>query len=155
VLSGRLVGSPEAAAAAVRDLGKAEVLKCQVPAGGRGKAGGIAFVAGEAQATAGARRLLGTTLRGYRVAELLVEQRKEAEQEYYLGVTYDPVDRRPVLLASAGSNPRGRSARVAPGVRPLLNDVTCPPAPAAPARWTRYDGPTPRPGAESASSPAI
>ena len=107
MLSGRLVGSPEAAAAAVRDLGQAEVLKHQVPAGGRGKAGGIAFVAGEAQATAGARRLLGTMLRGYLVAELLVEQREEAEQEYYLGITYDPVDRRPGLLASAAAR-RGR-----------------------------------------------
>ena len=98
---GRLVSSPAAAAEVAAVLGGPVVIKPQIPAGGRGKAGGLAFISNSAEAAPAAERLLAAPLRGYPVRELLVEEQVEAQRELYLGVTYDTGARRAVLLASA------------------------------------------------------
>jgi succinyl-CoA synthetase beta subunit len=97
----RLAASAEEALVVARELGGPVVLKPQVPIGGRGKAGGLAFVSGDADVLAAAQRLLSTSLRGYDVNLLLVEGQEHPRQEFYLAVTYDPAARCPVLLASA------------------------------------------------------
>ena len=75
-------------------------VKAQVPIGGRGRAGGIAIVpAREAGAAVG--RLLGSSVRGFKVASVLVEAAVEATQELYLAVTVRPATREVVLLVSA------------------------------------------------------
>ena len=100
VPQGQLATSPEEAASAARNLGGQVALKPQIPAGGRGKAGGLAFVATPAEATSEAERLLSESLRGYPVDSLLVEERLEAQQELYLGIIYDTRAKAPVLLVS-------------------------------------------------------
>lgn len=98
---GRLVSSAAEASQAAQALGERVVLKPQIPLGGRGKAGGLAFVDTPDQAAAAAERLLAEPLRGHPVRLLLVEQQVQAQQELYLAVTYDTTARRPVLLVSA------------------------------------------------------
>jgi len=77
------------------------VLKAQVPAGGRGKAGGIVRVETAREASEVAQRLFGATVRGIPVRQILVEDAVLAERELYLGVTVDKEEPVELLLASA------------------------------------------------------
>jgi succinyl-CoA synthetase beta subunit len=96
---GRLVSSPEEAVNAALELGHV-ILKPQIQAGGRGKAGGLAWVTDPAEAAPAAERLLSSPLRGYAVDHLLVEERLTCLQEFYLGLIYDVNAKRLTLLAS-------------------------------------------------------
>jgi succinyl-CoA synthetase beta subunit len=86
----------EAAAAAVR-FGPA-VVKAQVPAGGRSKAGGIRFAADAAAAGRAAAALLGGTIAGHTVGAMLVEPRLDIVRETYAAVVADPATRGPLIL---------------------------------------------------------
>ena len=97
----------EAAAAAER-LGGRGVVKAQVHAGGRGKAGGVKVAATPAEAARIAEGLIGSTLvtfqtgpQGVPVHQVLVEQMMDIERELYLSITTDGGRRRPVVIASA------------------------------------------------------
>ena len=97
----------EAAAAAER-LGGRGVVKAQVHAGGRGKAGGVKVAATPAEAAQIAEGLIGSTLvtfqtgpQGVPVHQVLVEQTMDIERELYLSITTDGGRRRPVVIASA------------------------------------------------------
>jgi succinyl-CoA synthetase alpha subunit len=89
----------DALAVAAR-LGGRVAVKAQVPIGGRGHAGGIVLVE-TAEAGTAAARLLGSTVRGFRVDSVLVEEAVEAAQELYVAVTIRPAEREVVLLLSA------------------------------------------------------
>ena len=106
---GETVQSEEAAAAATKEIaGNAWVVKAQVHAGGRGKAGGVKLVtsAAEAQATAGS--LLGKNLVTYQnapdgqpVHRVLVEQTLPIARELYLSMLVDRALDRVVMVASS------------------------------------------------------
>ncbi len=98
---GRLVRAREEAARAAAELGGEVVLKAQVLAGGRGKAGGIRFASGPEEAGVVAGEILGMEIRGLRVTRLLVEERLRIENEIYLSISVDRSARRPVILVSA------------------------------------------------------
>jgi succinyl-CoA synthetase beta subunit len=89
VPTGMLATTPEQAENAAADLGRVMV-KAQVPAGRRGKAGGIlsADTLDEAHTAAGS--LLGSEIGGQMVIEVLVEQRVEIDRELFLAVVNDP-----------------------------------------------------------------
>jgi len=102
-----VVGTPEEAKAAAEKLGDKTVVKAQVHAGGRGKAGGVKVAANADDAAAITKRLIGTTLvtfqtgpQGAPVHQVLVEQTVEVEQELYLSITTDGGRKRPVVIAS-------------------------------------------------------
>jgi len=96
---GRLVHSPEEAAAACEELGGVAILKAQVRQGGRGKAGLIRRVdSGEVAPVAA--DLLATSLTGEPVQALLVEEPVAAGGEWYAAVTMDDLSGRPVALVS-------------------------------------------------------
>ncbi|MBE9167951.1 acetate--CoA ligase family protein [Pleurocapsales cyanobacterium LEGE 06147] len=80
------------------------VLKSQVRVGGRGKAGGIRFVANTIDAIAAARNIFNLAIFGEYPEVLLAEARYNAEQEFFLAVVLDYQLQRPVLL---GSSPGG------------------------------------------------
>ena len=97
----------EAAAAAER-LGGTGVVKAQVHAGGRGKAGGVKVAGTPTEAAQFAESLIGSTLvtfqtgpQGVPVHQVLVEQTMDIERELYLSITTDGGRRRPVVIASA------------------------------------------------------
>ncbi len=101
VPEGRLAGSAAEAAAVAEALGGPVVVKAQVPAGRRGKAGGVRFAATPAEAAGHAVALLGTEIVGHTVRRVLVERRLEIRREIYAAVTVDPGARAPVVLVSA------------------------------------------------------
>nr|WP_290221527.1 succinate--CoA ligase subunit beta [Trichocoleus desertorum] len=76
------------------------VLKSQVRAGGRGKAGGIKFVENTIDAIAAAQTIFNLPIMGEYPEVLLAEAKYDANQEFYLAVAIDPSARRPVLLGS-------------------------------------------------------
>ena len=76
------------------------VLKAQVLAGGRGKAGGIEVVSSEKDATAAAERIMRLDIRGEGPSSLLVEEAYPHTEEMYLSVTLDRGRRSFVVIAS-------------------------------------------------------
>lgn len=76
------------------------VIKSQVRAGGRGKAGGIKFVENTIDAVAAAQSIFNLAIQDEYPQVLLAEAKYDAHQEVYLAVILDPVTRRPLLLGS-------------------------------------------------------
>lgn len=66
------------------------IVKAQVPVGGRGKAGGIAFCGSAGAVDAALQRLLGGTLKGHPVTACLVEAAVSGAAEHYLSLMIDP-----------------------------------------------------------------
>ena len=100
------------------------VVKAQVPAGGRGKAGGIGFAADWQEANRMAGDMQGGSLNGRPVQAILIEQRLDIRRELYLALAVDR-DRRclSLLVAAHGGVdveelPDGSMARIA--IDPLL-----------------------------------
>jgi len=98
VSDGRLATSPEEARAAAGELGGEVVVKAQVLTGGRGKAGGIKLAASPDEAEARAREILGLDIRGHVVERLWIEKASEIAKEYYLSVTFDRGEKKPLLM---------------------------------------------------------
>jgi succinyl-CoA synthetase beta subunit len=98
------------------------VVKAQVPAGGRGKAGGVRLAVSESDARAQVAALLGTTLLGHRVHRVLVEEARPGGRECYLSVLLDRGARGPVLIASAagGVDVEGAGNALRLPVNPLV-----------------------------------
>lgn len=96
---GAVARSPEEAEEIARGIGEVAI-KSQVLAGARGKAGGIAFASTPEEARAAAARLLGSEIRGYRVEQVLVEEKLKIDKELYLGITIDKAARQPLVIAS-------------------------------------------------------
>lgn len=91
--------SPEQAAEEAARLGSRVVVKAQVPTGGRGKGGGV-HVVPSAEAGDCAAELLGSTVCGFEVAEVLVEEMVVADRELYLAVALSAATRSASLLVS-------------------------------------------------------
>ena len=97
----------EAIAAADIIGGDRWVVKAQVHAGGRGKAGGVKLVSSKAEIEAFARHWLGKNLvtyqtdaKGQPVSRILVETCTDIDQELYLGAVVDRGTRRIIFMAS-------------------------------------------------------
>lgn len=99
---GEAVDTPEAAKAVAEKLGKPVVVKAQVAAGGRGKAGGVKFADTPEQAETVAREILGMEIKGLEVKQLLVEEQLDIVQEFYAGIIINSAQevRGPVLMFS-------------------------------------------------------
>lgn len=76
------------------------VLKSQVRAGGRGRAGGIRFVENTIDAIAAAQAIFNLPIAGEYPQSLLAEVRYQAQTELFLAVTFDYRLQRPVVLGS-------------------------------------------------------
>jgi len=83
------------------------VVKAQVHAGGRGKAGGVKLVDTPAEAEEFAKSLLGTNLvtiqtdaKGQPINTVLIEETSNIESELYLGMVIDRASQRVVIMAS-------------------------------------------------------
>ncbi len=108
VSQGIAVDTPEAAAEAAKKIGGDKwVVKAQVHAGGRGKAGGVKLVDSPAEAQAFAANWLGKNLVTYQtdangqpVSKILVETCTDIANELYLGAVVDRSSRRIVFMAS-------------------------------------------------------
>ncbi|MDR9437653.1 MAG: ADP-forming succinate--CoA ligase subunit beta [Thiohalophilus sp.] len=105
----RVAESVEAARSAARELGGAQwMVKAQVHAGGRGKAGGVVKAGSAEELEAAADRLLGSRLvtgqsapEGQPINQVLIESPSDIAAEYYLGMLVDRALSRVVFMASA------------------------------------------------------
>jgi succinyl-CoA synthetase beta subunit len=104
---GKVAVTPEQARAIAAELGGKVVIKAQVHAGGRGKAGGVKLAANPDDAFAVAGKILGMKLvskqtgpEGKIVHKVLVEEALGIARELYLGVVLDRAVGLPVLMAS-------------------------------------------------------
>ncbi|MBT4256230.1 MAG: succinate--CoA ligase subunit beta, partial [Gammaproteobacteria bacterium] len=108
VSKGYAADTPEEAVAAAEKIGGDKwVVKAQVHAGGRGKAGGVKLVDNAADVKAFAEQWLGKNLvtyqtdaKGQPVTKILVESCTDIAQELYLGAVVDRSTRRVVFMAS-------------------------------------------------------
>ena len=103
-----VVTTPEAAAAAYGELGgELAVVKAQIHAGGRGKGGGVKLVRSADEARDAAAGMIGNPLvthqtgpEGQIVKTVLVEEGSAIDHEYYVGITLDRSQGKPVLMVS-------------------------------------------------------
>jgi succinyl-CoA synthetase beta subunit len=89
----------EEASAAVAKIGPS-IVKAQVPAGKRGKSGGIKMADSPDDGAAAARAILGMTIGGSHVERVLIEERCTIERELYAAVLVDVRSRSPLVLFS-------------------------------------------------------
>ena len=107
VSRGQVADNKDAVAKIAADIGGRCVVKAQVHAGGRGKAGGVKLVASADEAAKVAESLLGTNLVTYQttaegqpIHQILVEEPCDIEKELYLGAVVDRSKQRIVFMAS-------------------------------------------------------
>ncbi|WP_322747212.1 MULTISPECIES: ADP-forming succinate--CoA ligase subunit beta [unclassified Frankia] len=100
VPSGKVATTPDEARAIATDLGGRVVVKAQVKAGGRGKAGGVKVADGPADATTKAAAILGMDIKGHTVHSVLVEQASDIAEEYYASFLLDRANRTFLAMCS-------------------------------------------------------
>jgi len=107
VPEGRLANTVDEVKQAVNELGLPIVIKAQIQAGGRGKAGGVKLAKTLEEAENIAQGLLGKTLvthqtgpQGKIVRKVLIEKASDIKQEFYIGLTIDRTKNRPVMMVS-------------------------------------------------------
>jgi succinyl-CoA synthetase beta subunit len=98
VSEGRLATTPEEAEAAAQELGGRVVVKAQVLTGGRGKAGGVKLADDPLDAEAKAGDIVGLDIRGHVVRKVWVEQASDIAKEYYLSLTFDRGEKKPLYM---------------------------------------------------------
>jgi succinyl-CoA synthetase beta subunit len=101
MLDGDVASTPTEAEAIARRLGGTVVIKAQVHAGGRGKAGGVKLARTPAEALDHASEILGMRIKGLEVHKVLVVPAAEITTESYVGLIMDRDSQRPVFMVSA------------------------------------------------------
>ena len=108
VPNGKVAFTPQEAKAAAVELGGRSVVKAQIHAGGRGKAGGVKLAASPEEAESAAKEMLGKQLvthqtgpEGREVRQVLIEQSVNIARELYLGMVLDRARSRVAVICSA------------------------------------------------------
>ena len=122
VPKGRVAFTPAEARAIAEEIGGKVVVKAQVYAGGRGKAGGIKMADTPEEAEKAASQLLGTRMvthqtgaEGVAISRVLVEEASEISRELYISVLVDSTMKLPLMMASeAGGMEIEEVAQAAP-----------------------------------------
>src|SRR5512133_1516896 len=97
---GRLITAPGDAREAAKEIGSPVVLKVQILATGRGKAGGVRVADTPEQAEEVARQMLGMQIKGYIVGQLLVEEKISIAKELYVAATFEERTKGRLMMAS-------------------------------------------------------
>jgi len=107
VPKGKAASTPAEARAMAKEIGGRVVVKAQVYAGGRGRAGGIKMADTPEETGEIASRLLGarlvthqTGVEGVPVSKVLVEEATEVQRELYISILVDSTTRLPLMMAS-------------------------------------------------------
>jgi succinyl-CoA synthetase beta subunit len=101
VLDYTLAATPDEAREGVEKLGMPVVVKAQVLTGGRWLAGGVQTAYSLEQVEAAAHRILGTSIRGWPVRQVMITPKVDGVREIYLAVTIDEYHGTPVAVLSA------------------------------------------------------
>jgi succinyl-CoA synthetase beta subunit len=100
VLAGIVADTPEEAKAAAEKIGGTVVVKAQVKAGGRGKAGGVKVVHNPEDAATAAEAILKLHIKGLPVNRVMVAAGAKIAQEFYFSVLLDRANRSYLSLCS-------------------------------------------------------
>jgi succinyl-CoA synthetase beta subunit len=100
VLQGLIADTPEEAAAAAAKIGGTVVVKAQVKAGGRGKAGGVKLAHNPEEARAAAEAILKLNIKDLPVNRVMIAQGAAIDKEYYFSVLLDRSNRTFLSLCS-------------------------------------------------------
>ncbi len=98
---GRVATTPDEARAIAEELGGSVVVKAQVHSGGRGKAGGVKLATSPDEAASHAEAILGMSIRGLEVKQVLVTVAEDIASEAYVGILVDRATQRPMFMVSA------------------------------------------------------
>jgi succinyl-CoA synthetase beta subunit len=97
---GKVATTPDEASAIAREFGGTVVVKAQVHAGGRGKAGGVKLATSPDAARAHAANILGMQIKGLPVEKVLVTPAADIATEAYVGIIVDRASKRAVFMVS-------------------------------------------------------
>lgn len=97
---GKVVETAEDAKAAAEEIGGVTVIKAQVKAGGRGKAGGVKIAKTADEAYEYAKAILGMEIKGLTVNRVLVTPATPPVEEYYFSFLLDRANRGHLCIAS-------------------------------------------------------
>ena len=98
---GGVAKTPEDAKRLATEVGKPVVVKAQVLAGKRGKAGGVKFVDTPDEAAKAAKDILAMRINDLPVEAVLIEEKLDIQQEIYAGITIDRNARKYVVIGSS------------------------------------------------------
>ncbi|MBI4774990.1 MAG: acetate--CoA ligase family protein [Deltaproteobacteria bacterium] len=98
---GRTAADPQQAAEIAAELVGPVVVKAQAWITGRAQAGGVRFADTPDQARIEAEALLGLSIKGFKIREVLVEERLDIEQELFLGLVMDDAAKAPIIVFSS------------------------------------------------------
>ncbi len=98
---GEVATTPDEAESIASGYGGPVVVKAQVHAGGRGKAGGVKLADDAADARDKAGAILGMTIKGLTVEEVLITPAEEISSEAYIGIVMDRGSQRDVIMVSS------------------------------------------------------
>lgn len=98
---GGVAYTPEEAKKVASEVGKPVVVKAQVLAGKRGKAGGVKFADTPDEAARLAGDILDMRINDLPVEAVIVEEKLDIQQEIYAGITIDRNERKYVVIGSA------------------------------------------------------
>ena len=97
---GEIATTPQRAEELAREYGTTVVVKAQVHAGGRGKAGGVKLAKSPSEARETASRILGMQIKGLTVEKVLVTPAADIASEAYVGIIVDRKSKKPVFMVS-------------------------------------------------------
>jgi len=100
VTLGIVAKSPQQAEAAAEELGGRVIVKAQVKAGGRGKAGGVKLAENPQHAREHAQAILGMSIKGLTVHRVLISPAADIAEEYYFSFLVDRSNRAYLCIAS-------------------------------------------------------
>jgi len=97
---GDVATTPAEAEQIARRIGRTVVVKAQVHAGGRGKAGGVKLAKTPEEARDVAGKILGMQIKGLTVQKVLVTDAADIASEAYAGIILDRASKKPVFMVS-------------------------------------------------------
>ena len=100
VPDGQVASTPDEVESIAKELDGTVVVKAQVHAGGRGKAGGVKLAKDPAEAKAHASNILGMTIKGLTVEKVLVVPAADIATESYAGIIIDRSTKSVVMMVS-------------------------------------------------------
>ncbi len=99
--AGEVASTPEEASQIAQKFGRMVVVKAQVHAGGRGKAGGVKLAKNPQEAAQKASAILGMDIKGSTVKKVLIADAVDIAREVYLAIILDRSARGILFMASA------------------------------------------------------
>jgi succinyl-CoA synthetase beta subunit len=100
VPAGETVSTAADAERVAKQLGGTVVIKAQVHAGGRGKAGGVKLASDPKDARAKAEAILGMQIKGLTVEKVLIAPAEDIASEAYVGIIVEGATKRAVFMVS-------------------------------------------------------